>query len=30
MGAGFFGGLWVLRVMAMANEAGKHLDPVGA
>jgi hypothetical protein len=30
MGAGFFGGLWVLRVMAMANEAGKHFDPVGA
>jgi hypothetical protein len=29
MGAGFLGGLWVLRVMATANEAGKHLDPVG-
>jgi hypothetical protein len=30
MGAGFLGGLWVLRVMATANGVGGHLDPVGA
>ena len=30
MGAGFLGGLWVLRVMATAHEAGQHLDPVRA
>lgn len=30
IGAGFFGGLWVLRVMATANGPDKHLERVGA